>query len=225
MPVIPIEGARIPTRGLGAWLARRSEGRRLHAGVDLAMRADTPCRAPESGEVVEVFESNRPLPNAPRFSRPPGWSGYGPRGVLMRGDSGVWHLLAHLDTVLVTDRQRVTEGETVGVGSVVRHVHWEVRTQARPTGGAAVVEVTVDPGAWLRGQLVPWSGQCPENPSDTRDTPRACRPSSSREGGGGGGTPGPTVVHARHRTEPASSLERLMEAARAPREVWDGCSW
>jgi murein DD-endopeptidase MepM/ murein hydrolase activator NlpD len=170
----------IPTRGLGAWLARRSDGRRLHAGVDLRMGADEPCFAPESGTVDAVWESNRPRPDAQRFSRPPGWSGYGPKGVRIRGDSGVWHVLAHLDTVGVQLGQRVTEGEAVGRGSVVRHVHWEVRTAARPPSGAAVVEVTLDPGAWLRGERVPWAGQCPEAPGSTRDTPRSCRPGARR---------------------------------------------
>ena len=186
--------SRIPTTGLGAWLARRSDGRRLHAGVDLRMGAEDPCFAPESGTIETTFESNRPRPDAQRFSRPPGWSGYGPQGVLLRGDSGVWHVLAHLDSVAVAVGQRVSEGEEVGRGSVVRHVHWEVRTAPRPPTGAAVVEVTLDPGAWLEGRRVPWSGQCPEAPSRTRDTPRACRPgatpsssssSSTREGGGG----------------------------------------
>lgn len=187
----------IPTRGLGAWLARRSDGARLHAGVDLRMAgAGEPCFAPESGVVELAFVSNRPRRDVPRFSRPAGWSGYGPQGVLLRGDSGVWHVLAHLDSVSVTAGQRVAEGQEVGRGSVVRHVHWEVRTQARPTAGAAVVEVTLDPGAWLRGERVPWAGQCPEVPGSTRDTPRACRPgrraATAREGGGIV-SPGPTV--------------------------------
>lgn len=172
----PIQGARLPSRGLGAWLARRSEGRRLHAGIDLAMRSDTECVAPESGTVETVFESNRPIAGTQRFSRPSGWSGYGPRGVLMRGDSGVWHLLAHLDRVTVVPGQRVAEGDVCGVGSVVHHLHWEVRERARPVAGEAVVEVTLDPAAWLRGERVPYAGQCPETPGNTRDTPRACRP-------------------------------------------------
>ena len=163
--------------------------------------ADEPCFAPESGEVAATWESNRPRNDVPRFSRPPGWSGYGPKGVLLRGDSGVWHVLAHLDSVSVVRGQRLAEGDEVGRGSVVRHVHWEVRTAAHPPAGAAVVEVTLDPGAWLRGERVPWSGQCPEAPGSTRDTPRNCRPGRSspstrtttaREGGGNA-SPGPTV--------------------------------
>lgn len=218
--------SRIPTAGLGAWLARRSDGARLHAGVDLAMGANDACGAPESGVVDAVWESNRPRRDVPRFSRPAGWSGYGPKGVRIRGDSGVWHVLAHLDTTSVRVGDRVTEGQEVGRGSVVHHVHWEVRTAPRPPAGAAVVEVTLDPGAWLRGERVPWSGQCPEVPGNTRDTPRACRPGARARGtapsstptpgagqGGGGGAPsGPT-----HRRAPRA-------AARAA-EVRHGCSW
>lgn len=193
--------SRIPSAGLGAWLARRSNGARLHAGVDLRIAANEPCVSPERGRVVEVFESNRPA-DSRRFSRPPGWSGYGPRGVLIESASGVWHLLAHLDRVTVQPGDAVEEGQAVGAGSPVYHVHWEVRTQARPTGGAAVVEVTLDPGAWLQGRRVPWAGQCPEAPGPTRDTPRACRPgarttapsssSSSRREGGGDAPSSPT---------------------------------
>jgi hypothetical protein len=105
-----------------------------------------------------------------------GWSGYGPKGALLRGLSGVFHLLAHLDNLEVRVGNELPEGGVVGRGSAVHHVHWEVRTMARSPRGAAVVETTLDPGAWLRGERVPWSGQCPEAPSNTRDTPRACRP-------------------------------------------------
>lgn len=178
MTTLPVD-RRVPTSGLGAWLARRSDGHRLHAGVDLRVDAEQFVRAPEAGRVVEVFESNRPRQGERRFSRPPGWSGYGPRGVLIESpQSGVWHLLAHLDRVLVQPGDTVAEGQSVGQGSAVHHVHWEVRTMARPTRGAAVVEVTLDPGAYLEGRRVPWSGQCPESPNNSRDTPRACRPSN-----------------------------------------------
>lgn len=166
---------RIPASGLGAWLARRSDGARLHAGVDLRVDPEQPVRAPEAGRVVETFESNRPA-DARRYSRPAGWSGYGPRGVLMAGRSGVFHLLAHLDHVDVREGDELEEGDTVGRGSVVHHVHWEVREMARPPAGHAVVEVTLDPGAWLRGERVPWDGQCPEHPADDHRTPRRCRP-------------------------------------------------
>ena len=123
-----------------------------------------------------VFESNRPIAGTQRFSRPSGWSGYGPRGVLLRGDSGVFHVLAHLDSITVRVGQRVNEGDVCGVGSVVHHVHWEVRQRPRPVAGEAVVEVTLDPGAWLRGERVAYAGQCPETPGNTRDTPQGCRP-------------------------------------------------
>jgi len=178
----PVAGARVPVRGAGAWLARRSEGRRLHAGVDVAMTSTTECVAPESGVVASVFESNRPVAGMARFSRPAGFSGYGPRGLVLRGDSGVWHLLGHLDAVRVVVGQRVSEGDVVGVGSVVHHVHWEVRVSARPASGQAVVEVTLDPVAWLRGERIAYAGQCPENPGNTVDTPRACRPNARRRG-------------------------------------------
>lgn len=171
----PVE-SRLPTRGLGAWLARRSDGARLHAGVDMAMGPATVCVAPENGVVVEVAEASRPRPGERQWSRPAGWAGYGPMLALVRGDSGVWHLLAHLDSIDVEAGQRVTEGQRIGRGSIIHHVHWEVRTQARPGPGQATVEITLDPGAWLRGERVPWAGQCPERPANDRRTPAACRP-------------------------------------------------
>jgi len=55
--------------------------------------------APEAGSVVIVFgkgadggaPDNTKVPSDPRFE------GYGPAGVVLKGDSGVFHLLAHLD--------------------------------------------------------------------------------------------------------------------------------
>jgi murein DD-endopeptidase MepM/ murein hydrolase activator NlpD len=201
--VNPIDGARIPTSGLGAWLARRSDGARLHAGVDLPMGRDTVCRAPEAGRVMQTWTASRP--RDPSASSPPGWSGYGPRGVLIRGDSGQWHVLAHLDELLVTRGQWVSPGQPVGRGSVVRHCHWEVRDVARPPAGWATVELTYSPAAWLAGRLEPWAGQCPERPVDTVQTPRACRPGrrgrGGEGGGGGGGATSPRPTSASPREE------------------------
>lgn len=168
----------VPLKGLGAWLARRSDGARLHAGVDLPLRGVESCFAPEGGRIVLTGTASRPI--EPHRSNPPGWAGYGPAFVLMEGDSGQHHLLAHLSKVVVSIGQRVEIGDTVSTGgSAVAHVHWEVRTKARPSGDA-VVTITVSPADWLEGRLVPWAGQCPEKPVNDSRTPRACRPKAPR---------------------------------------------
>lgn len=196
--------ARIPPTGSGAWLARRSDGHRLHAGVDLLGPGGREVVAPESGVVRVVFTSSRPVD--PRRSSPPGWAGYGPKGVLMHGDSGAWHLLAHLGSVEVSPSSVLTEGQRVGTISgelSTPHCHWEVRAQAQPTGGAAIVELCADPAAWLEGRWVPWDGRCPALPTDDQRTPRACRP------GWRGPAPRPFPRPARvHRPGPLFELER-----------------
>ena len=179
--VVPVP-SRIPTRGLGAWLARRSDGHRLHAGVDLRMGAAGPtsvCVAPEAGTVRIVGTASRP--SEPRMSMPPGWAGYGPQFVVMEGDSGRFHMLGHLNRVQVRAGDRVSAGDVISThGSAVAHCHWEVRTMQQPRGDATVT-ITLDPGAWLRGEDVPWhEGQCPESPVNDQRTPRACRPGVAR---------------------------------------------
>jgi hypothetical protein len=85
--------------------------------------------------------------------------GYGPGGLLLRGDSGVWHLLAHLDPSSFTtpaDGTAFAEGEQLGLIArnvkVSRtwsapHVHWEVRTKP-----LASHDENLDPVAWLAGK-------------------------------------------------------------------------
>lgn len=94
------------------------------------------------------------------------------------GDSGAFHLLAHLGTVAVRVGQRLALGELIGtIGRTSSpHLHWEVRSRLQPTGAAAVVEVAADPEAWLEGRWAPWDGRCPSHPGNTTRTPRACRP-------------------------------------------------
>jgi murein DD-endopeptidase MepM/ murein hydrolase activator NlpD len=185
--VEPIEGGRIPQGGAGAWLASRSDGARLHAGVDIAATMSTPMRAPESGVVRVVGDAARPadVARGDRHSRPAGWVGYGPRLVLLEGDSGWWHLLAHLDTVHVREGDRVRAGDVVATGSALHHLHYEVRRVARPPAGWAVVEIVVHPGRWLAGEVVVYDGRCPPAPDDSTRTPRACRPGRGAAGGGG----------------------------------------
>src|SRR3990172_10802187 len=61
--------------------------------------------APEAGGVVAVADG----------SSPP-FSGYGPGVVLLKGASGVYHLLSHLDydTIRVRVGQQLAEGEPIG---------------------------------------------------------------------------------------------------------------
>lgn len=171
----PVDGVRLPERGGGSWLAARSGGHRLHAGLDLHAGAGTVVRAPEAGRIVLTFSASTG-DETPRQSRPVGWAGYGPYGLLIHGDSGWYHLLGHVDSLTAIDGARVAEGDVVAVGSPVGHVHWEVRARSRPPVGVATVETCADPRTWLDGAPVLWSGQCPPEPDDTVHTPRACRP-------------------------------------------------
>lgn len=183
---IPIETKRgWPSRGARAWLATRADGARLHAGVDLGVSHD-PILAPESCRVERVITASYGG-RKPRQSRPAGWAGYGPMAVLVRALPGPgptpvdrWHLLAHIDRVVVAEGDVLALGQPIGqVAPIGAHLHWEVRMSATPTGGAAVVETVLDPGSWLYGvdrQWVHGEDPCPPRPERSARTPRPCRP-------------------------------------------------
>lgn len=188
--------APIPSRGPGAWLAPRSDGARLHAGVDLrAPRAGAPVVAPEDGVVLAVAEASYG-DDTPRWSRPPGWSGYGPVVILLRGASGYHHVIAHVGSAHVERGMSVDEGAPIGATSTRGHVHWEVRERPHPAPDQATVEISVDPSSWLEGRPRRWSGQCPPRPAYDRRTPRACRPGSRPTSAAG-----PTTARSRDETE------------------------
>jgi murein DD-endopeptidase MepM/ murein hydrolase activator NlpD len=191
MRTLPISGAALPRAGgARAWLAERSDGARLHAGVDLG-HADDLVLAPEDGTVRYVVEASYAA-LTPRYSQPLGWAGYGPAAVVVEGDSGAWHLLAHVRdsgawhltahvrAPRVAVGQRVAHGEVLAqVAAAGNHLHWEVRTRAKPPRGWATVEIALDPLAWLEGREERYSSEqngCPRLPNDTTSTPRACRP-------------------------------------------------
>lgn len=132
--------------------------------------AGAQAHAPEAGTVIDVYSTADPergdntrvrgqtdLTRAafPGIADP--WDGYGPGGVLIQGDSGAFHLLAHLATQTVAVGDHVAEGDIVGtlttrgVGASDPHVHWEVRTKALSTLGDRAAG-TMDPGRWLAGQ-------------------------------------------------------------------------
>lgn len=167
------------------WQAERSEGRRLHAGVDLSAPRGTPVLAPEGGVVEDVeLDQRRP------------WRGYAPV-VLLRGDSGVWHVLSHLDGAELAARvaagelavgQRVELGAELGRIGSERHVHWEVRLAPQPRWwtdplslqrrAQLIVELSVDPLAWTEGELVPFR---PSSQTASQTRRRALRPCARRE--------------------------------------------
>jgi murein DD-endopeptidase MepM/ murein hydrolase activator NlpD len=92
--------------------------------------------APEDGTVITVSG------DAPPFA------GYGPGIVLLKGRSGFYHLLAHLElgSVKVMPGMNIAEGAPIGrFDAAHAHCHYEVRRN--PTGPSELN--TVDPIAWL----------------------------------------------------------------------------
>jgi len=153
----------------GGWVADGYLTTRAnHWAWDVAGKAGSPVVAPESGTIVDVYSSSDPergdntsVKGATDFTKTiyPGianpWEGYGPAGVLLKGDSGVWHLLAHLSAPTVGVGDRVGVGDTVGhltkhVGASGPHTHWEVRTSALSTP-ADRAQKTMNPDRWLNG--------------------------------------------------------------------------
>ena len=116
-----------------------------HPGLDVRGIAGTPVRAPEAAVVAFAADGS----SAP-------FSGYGPWLVILKGDSGKFHLLAHLDPA---QRERapiglrVSAGDVIGVTSAANHTHWEVRTKMVPAFSIGEDNFTnnTDPGAWLSG--------------------------------------------------------------------------
>jgi hypothetical protein len=182
--ILPCETTRVfPLRGARAWLATRSDGARLHAGVDLGGTHDR-IVAPEPVRVIEIVEASYGG-RKPRFSRPSGWGGYGPHAVLCQAldcDTPIerYHLLAHVDRVAVAIDDDLEMGDAIAqVAPIGAHLHWEVRAQPRVTGGRAVVEIVYSPREWLDGVDRMWThgvDPCPRAPERTMRTPRACRP-------------------------------------------------
>lgn len=118
----------------------------MHWAWDLSGSADrTPVYAPEDGVVVETATGE---------SSP--WTGFQPGLVLIKGVSGVFHVLGHMDypTIAVRAGQQVRMGQPVGVMGI-SHVHWEIRKARTPNWGAyptywqAHGPNSVNPAEWL----------------------------------------------------------------------------
>lgn len=111
----------------------------VHWGMDL-FATDPHVYAPEGGQVVAVSDGK----SAP-------WVGYNPGIVVIHGQSGVFHVMAHLTHSSI----RVMQGQLVGEGQLlaqfdpgIGHTHYEVRKQL--TGPSDTN--TIDPADWLATQ-------------------------------------------------------------------------
>lgn len=124
-----------------------------HLGVDLAAKKGTPVYAPERCRVVISASDNVTPP----------LRGFGPGAVVLLGDSGMRHILGHLDPDWWTspawqvpqslfdgfigparapsEGRIYREGEQVGV-IAKDHVHWELSTKGK----------RYDPIAWAQGR-------------------------------------------------------------------------
>jgi murein DD-endopeptidase MepM/ murein hydrolase activator NlpD len=143
------------------WGAHR-DGGITHWGIDIPPSAPNTAGAvvvPEDSTVVEVWTDD---------SKTTSFRGYVPAGVLLRGDSGRFHLLAHLSpeawsqSALPRVGQRYSSGEQIGLVATglkpqrfwaAPHVHWEVRA-ATLGKGMATETTTLDPVEWLKGNDV-----------------------------------------------------------------------
>lgn len=148
--MIPIRGAKLPTRGILSWGYQRTDEHK-HRGIDLPAPKGTPVLAAASGVVTHAYTTLAP-----------GFSGYGRVVVVKHGKSGPWQLYAHLDKVYVVKGQTVKEGQQVGtVGTTcfrdsdpdaqcAAHLHFEVSPRAYPQPSEAP---RMDPVAWLQGGI------------------------------------------------------------------------
>lgn len=152
--VSPVTGAVIPRVGSRRWGDERET--HLHAGVDLLGDPGTPVLAPERARVVDVS----------MVSRPP-WTGYAPC-VYLVGESGRYHLLAHLSGSPLTLRRGdvVAMGQQVGtIGRPERHTHWEVRTREHRRRDEPAIDASLSPADWLDGVDVPFGVDLPAGPA------------------------------------------------------------
>jgi murein DD-endopeptidase MepM/ murein hydrolase activator NlpD len=151
-------------RGFGAFRPHQGANGTWHWGLDLVQSPsdDVGVVAPEHSTCVEVWLNNTTAP----------FVGYGPGGVLLKGDSGVYHLLGHLDPSAWSQTSRPTIGQVYergqwvghtaptgsdGVGSATPHVHWEVRVQPIDSPSTRKGN-TLDPIDWTHGRATSLTG-------------------------------------------------------------------
>ncbi len=152
--------ARLPIKDIGTGGTLTDAGLRLAAGgayrpastskrqvdqrpaVLLAAGRGAPVLAPEGGTVTERWTDNVSAP----------WAGWGPGGVVLRGDSGVWHVLGHMSPLRLAPLGRIEEGASVGTAAgapaASPDVVWQVRTARTAPWDGTLWDIAVDPGDW-----------------------------------------------------------------------------
>ncbi len=107
--------------GDGFFAASRSNGSRLHLGIDLMANIGTPVLACRSGKVLSAFQNK----------------GMGNYVIIKHGD-GLVTLYGHLSEIFVQNNQWVRQGQVIGsVGKtgnanrphMLPHLHFEVRKE------------------------------------------------------------------------------------------------
>lgn len=147
-PPVALPSAIAAGNGYGDFRAKQvdtSTGRPgvWHWGLDLANAIGADVDAPEDMTITHVWTDNETAP----------FVGYGPGGVLGRGASGLYHLLAHMDPTVAVGNV-VQAGDVVGhtgeLAGITPHCHWEVRV--KPIDSPATRKGnTLDPRSWLAG--------------------------------------------------------------------------
>lgn len=157
---LPVDVKRVgPTGNYGDY---RAKARRTHWGLDLQGPRGTPVYAPER-MVVRVTMSGGKYTHA--GYRGVKLTGYEPAAVLADGESGVVHVLGHLEPQNFAATYE--EGEQVGTIGRPGHVHWEVRKlERKPWPRATRKDDTLDPLAWLSAFRTPSSSPSAASPFD-----------------------------------------------------------
>ena len=153
-PLLPTDPARAYNPKTGSW------------GVVLPVKAGpgggpTPTRAvaPEAGEVISRWTDTRDAPDAST----------GRAGVMLRGDSGAYHIIGRLQPIGLHQVGRVAEGDDLGRAFGPPGVYWRVQLAPEVPDGKQLGDVAVDPAEWL--------GDAPE-PVTIMPVPTAARASS-----------------------------------------------
>jgi murein DD-endopeptidase MepM/ murein hydrolase activator NlpD len=142
--------------GYGPRRCNSSAGECFHGGWDFTGSRGDPVFAADAGTVYRTFRNE---------DSGSGMRGYSNVVVLDHGD-GTWSSYNHLDSIAVSQGQRVAAGELLGtIGSttngrypIAPHLHFEVR-RSRPNGSAPFPgpygRFDLDPGAWFetRGMM------------------------------------------------------------------------